>query len=156
MVFKGKWRGSNVAIKQSNVLSVDEAALQAFKREALLMLQLQPHPNCVQMLGISLDNTNVYVVMELCSRGSLDALLKAGGVSLERKLNIIAGIAAGMWNLHHNGVVHRDLAARNILLDQADVAKVSDFGMARLIDQFERQGTTNSNVGPIRVRFLGS
>lgn len=50
VVYAGKWRKStNVAIKQSTVLCVDDAAVDAFKQEALLMLQLRPHPSCVQV-----------------------------------------------------------------------------------------------------------
>jgi hypothetical protein len=65
IVYAGKWRGSTrVAIKQSTVLSVDEEAIEAFKKEALLMLSLRPHPNCVKTLGICIHETNVYVVRQ--------------------------------------------------------------------------------------------
>jgi serine/threonine protein kinase len=173
VVFLGKWRTAKVAIKQSTVLAVDQDALEDFKQEALLMLSLQPHPNCVQVLGICVHDTNVYMILELCPLGSLESLMKSG-LTMERKLNIIAGFTAGVAHLHENGIIHRDLAARNILIGDGDVSKVryvlfvdefdilliwahllqSDFGMARMVDTFERKGTTVSHVGPIRVRSL--
>lgn len=124
VVFRGKWRTAPVAIKQSTILAVDQDALEDFKQEALLMLSLQPHPNCVQVLGICVHETNVYVILELCPQGSLESLLKSGNLSVERKLKIISGFAAGVAHLHENGIIHRDLAARNILIGDGDVAKV--------------------------------
>jgi len=51
--------------------------------------------------------------------------------------------------LHTEGVVHRDLAARNILLSETYEAKVSDFGMSRIVAS-DVVGATKSEVGPVR------
>ena len=54
-------------------------------------------------------------------------------MSMPKIVNICYQIALGMEYLASRGVVHRDLAARNVLLLSQDVAKVSDFGMSRVL-----------------------
>jgi Eph receptor A1 len=88
--------------------------------------------------------------MDFCSGGSLDGALTKRDFTLEQKLKIIEGIASGLLHLHESGIVHRDLAARNVLLAKGNVAKISDFGLSRMVDQFERKGATASNIGPIK------
>jgi hypothetical protein len=97
VVYAGKWRKStDVAIKQSTVLCVDDAAIDAFKAEALLMLELRPHPSCVQVLGVCVEDTMVYVIMELCEGGSLSSLMEKQSISQHEKLQIISTLAAGI------------------------------------------------------------
>ena len=58
-----------------------------------------------------------------------------------------------MLHLHTEGIIHRDLAARNILLDKANRAKVSDFGMSRITNPNETRKTA-AEVGPIAWMVL--
>jgi serine/threonine protein kinase len=88
--------------------------------------------------------------MELCELGSLDAHMATNQLTPKQKLKISHGVALGIRHLHNNNVIHRDIACRNVLLSEGMKAKVSDFGMSRLVEQFEKQGTTNTSVGPIR------
>jgi serine/threonine protein kinase len=149
IVYKGDLSGTDVAIKQC-ALSVGEEGLADFKREAVLLLSLRPHPNIVQVLGISQDGDNIYMIMEYCSMGSLDKLFGKAKLSTSDKLNIIDGVAKGVAHLHKYSIVHRDLAARNILLSDGAKPKVADFGMSRIVDRFEQKGTTAASVGPLR------
>jgi serine/threonine protein kinase len=61
--------------------------------------------------------------------GSLDKLLYDSNEKLsnERKLELIEGIALGMYHLHKHNIVHCDLAARNILLTGSEKPKISVF-----------------------------
>jgi serine/threonine protein kinase len=79
---------------------------------------IRPHPNVLQVLGVSTDGIAPAIIMEYCPGGSLDLLLfdKSKEVAADYQFRLILGIARGMLHLHKNNIVHRDLAARNILV----------------------------------------
>jgi predicted Ser/Thr protein kinase len=143
----GKWRHTDVAVKFCN----DIGNVEDFLREAELMINIPPHPNIVQVLGISTDGPLPVIMLEYCAGGSLDKYLFGTDIQLteETTISLVAGIAKGMLHLHKNNIIHRDLAARNILLTEAKQPKISDFGMSRLLQQ-QQEGKTNTNVGPLR------
>ncbi len=146
-VFKGTWKGSNVALK----VSATQANSTVIK-ELELMMQLRPHPNVVQLFGFSVhpETDSIILVIEYCNGGSLDDKLFESQERLpkDQKLAWIYGVAKGLGHLHANNIVHRDIAARNILL-QNNEPKITDFGMSRFVDE-QKRGTTASELGPIR------
>ncbi len=111
---------------------------------------LRPHPNVVQMLGVSSDGPYPVMILEFCDGGSLDTKLFQTSQELNTadQLAMVSSIAKGLYHLHKNQIVHRDMAARNILLN-FNQPKISDFGLSRLVNDTQK-GTTRSNVGPIR------
>eukprot|EP00029_Vermamoeba_vermiformis_P010124 TRINITY_DN526_c0_g1_i3.p1 TRINITY_DN526_c0_g1~~TRINITY_DN526_c0_g1_i3.p1 ORF type:complete len:1056 (-),score=196.35 TRINITY_DN526_c0_g1_i3:69-3236(-) len=146
-VFKGSWKNTSVALK----VSMTQAHSSVIS-ELTLMMQLRPHPNVVQLLGFSVhpETDSIVLVLEYCNQGALDSLLFDGkkAVTMKQKLEWLIGISKGLSHLHSNNIVHRDVAARNILLHQNE-AKVTDFGMSRVVSENQR-GTTKSELGPIR------
>ena len=71
-------------------------------------------------------------------------------MSWHERYNIIGGIARGIHYLHDQSrlkVIHRDLKPSNILLDKNMNPKISDFGMAKMIDIDEHQGNTKRIAG---------
>jgi len=150
MVYVGRWKHSPVALKFCQKSDV----IDEFIREVKIMIQLPPHPNVVQMFGISFNKSQAILIMEYCEGGSLDRFLFQGHPQLTEQQMIawVKGIASGMYHLHKHNIVHRDLAARNILLSQATPnaqPKISDFGMSRIIIS-KNTGKTKSNIGPVR------
>jgi subtilisin-like proprotein convertase family protein len=141
----GEWQRTTVALK------VSTSSTSEFYREATLMVNMRPHPNVVQILGLSTDGPFPALILEYCSGGSLDKLLKdkEKEVTDAYRLRIISGVSKGMYHLHKANIVHRDLAARNILLSGDGEPKVSDFGLSRPLSE-TLVGTTKSNIGPIR------
>jgi predicted Ser/Thr protein kinase len=145
-VYLAKWQGIEVAVKVNNSNSSD------FEDETKLMIKLPPHPNIVQVLGVSKHPATgeSLLVLEYCNGTSLDRLLYDTEEKLTqaKQLELARMICQGMIHLHSNGVVHRDLSSRNVLLHNG-VAKISDFGMARTIGS-SSQGQTKTNIGPVR------
>jgi len=88
-------------------------------------------------LGVALssDSLNTCIVTELAPYGSLyDHLhVKNQVSSLDQTLAWALQVAGGMHHFHSNNVVHRDLKSANILLSLGLVAKVCDFGTARIL-----------------------
>jgi serine/threonine protein kinase len=74
--------------------------------------------------------------------------IKRVQLNWDRRYKIIEGIARGLLYLHEDSrhrIIHRDLKASNILLDEDMNPKISDFGIARLLDQ--TQGNTKKIIG---------
>jgi serine/threonine protein kinase len=124
---------------------------EEFIREANFQLAIPPHPNIVQLLGISIDGPQPLVVLEYCNEGSLDKLLfeTEKNWTEAEQINLAAAIARGLDHLHQNNIVHRDLAVQNILLHHGE-PKISDFGMSRKLKEASQTGKTATNIGPIR------
>jgi len=150
-VFKGTWRGGEVAIKLLlEKENLTEKEYEEFRSEAFLMCNLRPHVNVVQFLGMTVAPNPQCIVSEFLNGGSLASLLKSSKeISTKMLFDIVFGIAAGMLHLHKEGIVHRDLAARNVLLTQRNQVKISDFGMSRKIKS-DIGGKTKTETGPLK------
>nr|GMC75719.1 probable LRR receptor-like serine/threonine-protein kinase At1g74360 [Ipomoea batatas] len=97
-----------------------------------------PHPNLVMLYGWCLDGAEKLLVYQYMEGGSLDNVI-TDRVSLpwKNRLNIAIDIARALVFLHHEcypGIIHRDVKASNVLLDKVGRARVTDFGLARVMD----------------------
>ena len=91
------------------------------------------HPNLVELIGIVSLGEPVYVVLELCEHGALSEYLVTHQLAESERTQIAGDIANGLSFLSALGIVHRDVAARNVLLATGLRAKVSDYGMSRIL-----------------------
>ncbi len=71
-------------------------------------------------------------------------------MSMKKIVRVCAQVAVAMQYLAAKGLVHRDLAARNVLLVSEDLAKVSDFGMSRRLDENHYYETSSQGKWPLK------
>ena len=126
----GHEAGSRVAIKVlPDALAQDPARLARFGREAKVLASLN-HPNIAQIYGVE----ERALVMELVPGETLGALLRRGPLPLAVALVYAKQIAEALKTAHEKGIIHRDLKPANVMVTQAGVIKVLDFGLAAVTE----------------------
>lgn len=97
-----------------------------------------PHPNLVNLYGWCLDGADKLLVYEYMEGGSLEDLISdRRRLPWKRRVEIAIDVARALVFLHHEcypPIVHRDVKASNVLLDRNGKARVTDFGLARVVD----------------------
>ena len=124
----------NVALKM--ILAGHHAGPQAidrFVREGDAIARLQ-HANVVQVYEAGEHEGLPYYSMELVEGGSLNAKLDGGPLESREAAELVRTLALAVDYAHRMGVVHRDLKPANILLTADGTPKISDFGLAKLMD----------------------
>jgi serine/threonine-protein kinase len=127
--------------------------LARFRAEAEAAARLQ-HPNIVQIHEIGEHDGRPYMALELCD-GSLAQLVGGKPLPLRQAAELVQTLARAMHHAHERGVVHRDLKPGNVLLTDDGVPKVTDFGLAKLLD-VERQATNPSEPTTRTGAILGT
>lgn len=156
--------GAVVAVKLMHPRVQDDPDLLVrFRREADVVERLD-HPCIVRMLDQDAGaDDGPYIVFELVDGVTLKALIRQrGALDPAEAASIASQVARGLELAHRSGVVHRDIKSHNVLVTDAGVAKLTDFGIARLLDGMQdgltRTGTvlgTSDYLAPEQARGLG-
>ena len=127
--------GQDVALKRMHARVQDDPDLiERFRREAQVVARLS-HPSVVRLLDEGADDDGPYIVFELVEGTNLKALIRSrGALSPELAASITSQVARGLELAHRSGVVHRDIKSHNVLVADDGTAKLTDFGIARLLD----------------------
>ena len=110
----------------------DDAAWMTTKQGFLAEakhLSTASHRNVVQVYGIEEFDDSIRFTMAYCPGGSLQALYEQGPMTLARVHKVATDVLIGLGALHGRDMLHRDIKPGNILLDQAGLAKLGDFGL---------------------------
>ncbi len=115
--------------------------LERFRREARAVAKLS-HPNIVAVIDAGEDGGHPYIVFEYVEGENLKQRIKRlGPLDSQEAIAYAIEIARGLEVAHARKLVHRDVKPQNVLIDAEGRAKVTDFGIAR---QLEQQGVTDT------------
>ncbi|TYI41189.1 hypothetical protein ES332_A01G002500v1 [Gossypium tomentosum] len=147
-LYKGTYCSQDVAIKVLKPERVDADIQKDFAQEVFIMRKVR-HKNVVQFIGACTKPPTLCIVTEFMCGGSVyDYLHKQKGVfKLRSLLKVAIDVSKGMSYLHQNEIIHRDLKAANLLMDENEVVKVADFGVARVKVQ---SGVMTAETGTYR------
>jgi len=132
------WIDKKVALKVPHKQSVDFGELL---REPRLLASLN-HPNIVTVLTAEKHENIFFIVMELVSGESLEAIIaRDGALDVSRVLDYTCQICNAVDHAHGQGILHRDLRPANVLVSETGLVKVADFGTSRFLE-IAAHGTT--------------
>jgi len=110
----------------------DSSIFDRFRTEIEVLRNLN-HSSIVKTYEVSEECGRRFYVMEYLSGGSLADMIKKGGaLPLHNALDIATSICSALEHAHAAGVIHRDVKPANVLLDERGLAKLVDFGIAKL------------------------
>lgn len=148
IIYRARQKSLNriVAIK---VLLAGEAAseeqVSRFYQEAKAAARLR-HPNIVSIYEVGRIEGVHYFSMELVEGISLNHLIARGQLNYRRIVSIITQVAEAVDYAHQKSIIHRDLKPANIILDNQNIVKVTDFGLARDVSGKETNITRDGQV----------
>ena len=111
----------------------DPGFAERFNREARTLARLN-HPNIVAVYDFGKAGAQHYLAMEFVDGANLREVEQSGKLSTEQALAIVPQICEALQFAHNEGVVHRDIKPENLLLDKKGRLKITDFGIAKILN----------------------
>jgi serine/threonine-protein kinase len=126
----------DVAVKiMHREIAADSDHLERFRREARAVAQLS-HPHIVNVIDAGEDEGRPYIVFEYVEGETLkERIRRVGRLPVAEAVAYAIEIARALGYAHQRHIVHRDVKPQNVLIDAEGSAKVTDFGIARTLDQ---------------------
>ncbi len=132
----------------------DVTFAKRFTREAKAAARIE-HRNTVRILEHGEDGDLLYLAMELCAGQDLfDLLARERRLPEARAARIVSQVCSALTAAHAHGIVHRDLKPENVMIvpdpdaPGADLVKVLDFGIAKILERERSDGPDSSSSGP--------
>jgi len=130
--------GELFALKEVRMGSSDkhrDESIEQLEQEVNVLSRLV-HPNIVRYIGITREETALYIFLEYVPGGSIASLVNRFGKFEENVIRVYTRqILIGLAYLHSQRVVHRDIKGANILVEKSGRIKLADFGMAKVLER---------------------
>jgi non-specific serine/threonine protein kinase len=125
--------GREVALKfLSESLLENKEILQRFQREARAASSLA-HPNICTIFDVGDFEGRPFIAMELLQGKTLRELMRGAPLDVESLMEWAIQITHGLQSAHERGIIHRDIKPANIFISEQGLAKITDFGLAKLL-----------------------
>jgi YVTN family beta-propeller protein len=128
---------------------IDLDTLLRFQQEGAVLSTLD-HPHIVDIYDTFAEEHASCIIMELLDGRSLGKILQDGPLPLARAKNLIQQVAVALSYAHSQGIVHRDIKPDNVMVLEDDQVKVTDFGIARILQpdtSLQTIATTGMRMG---------
>ncbi len=120
-------------------LTAKTTNLRRFEREAQLASSLD-HPNICTIYGLHEHDGLHFIVMQYVEGKNVRDLVNGRPLELRSALSIAAQTSDALAAAHSRGIIHRDIKAGNVMVTEAGLVKVLDFGLAKLVELSEQDG----------------
>jgi WD40 repeat protein len=159
VVYQAQQIKANRLVALKMILAAQHSSMEEkvrFEIEAEAVARLQ-HPGIVQLYEVGEHGGQPYFSLEFCPGGSLDQKLRGTPLPPAEAAALVETLALSMNAAHQAGVIHRDLKPANVLLDKDGRPKVTDFGLAKKVDEASQTASgavmgTPSYMAPEQAR----
>ncbi len=148
VVYKARQRGLRRLVALKMVLSGAHAGpqhLARFHTEAEAVARLQ-HPNIVQIYNVGEQKGLPYFSLEFVDGGPLDKQIGGKPQPPREAAQLIETLARAIHFAHEHNIIHRDLKPANILMTRDGVPKITDFGLAKQLEEVESSQTQSGTI----------
>jgi serine/threonine protein kinase len=127
-------------------LALGASVVERFKREAQMAASLD-HPNIIPIYRVGQTSSMLYLAMRYVEGRPLDSVIaQQGALAIPAVVAVLRSAVAALAYAHEHGIIHRDIKGANILIDTSGRVIVTDFGVARAIENASMT-TTGSVIG---------
>jgi predicted Ser/Thr protein kinase len=149
IIYKARRKGAQKLLALKVLISGVDATqdqVDRFEREGENARKLR-HPNIVRVYDAGRHEGYHYIAMEFVEGVTLESQLTKGALEPRRAARVIRDVARAVDHIHKAGIIHRDLKPGNIILNDADVPKLIDFGLAKSIDRRAKLTRSGAAIG---------